>query len=242
LVLSLIPFAVPAEQNRPIPNTGPTAALKPATAELRGDIMMAQRRYLKAIEMYRQADQNSALVANKMGIAYHQMHLLSLAKKSYQRAIKLNPKYSDAINNLGTIYYGEKSYRKAVSYYRKAMQCAPSPSATIASNIGSAYFARKKYSDAAEWYEKAVRIDPEVFERHSTAGTVMQERTLEERATFHLYLAKTYAKSGINDRALAYLTQALNEGVKDPRKIPDMPEFAGLRGDLRFQKLMAMQN
>src|SRR5690348_8121746 len=107
LVLSLVPFTALAEQNPPTPNTNTTATMKPAAAELRGDIMMAQRRYLKAIEMYRLADPNSALVANKMGIAYHQMHLLSLAKKSYQRAIKLNPKYSDAINNLGTIYYGE---------------------------------------------------------------------------------------------------------------------------------------
>jgi tetratricopeptide (TPR) repeat protein len=242
IIVSLIPFAALAEENRASPNTNSVPGIQPATAELRGDIMMAQRRFVKAVEMYRLADPKSPIVANKIGIAYHQMHLLSLAKKSYERAVKLNPKYSDAINNLGTIYYGEKRYRKSITYYRKAMHCSPSPSATIASNIGSAYFARKKYSDAAEWYEKAVRIDPEVFDRHSSAGTVMQERTIAERAIFHLYLAKTYAKSGIKDRALVYLRQALEEGVKNPNKIPEMPEFAGLRGDLRFQQLMALQN
>ena len=105
-ILSLIPFAALAEQNRSSPNTNSAPGIKPATAELRGDIMMAQRRFAKAIEMYRLADPNSPIVANKIGIAYHQMHLLNLAKKSYERAVKLNPKYSDAINNLGTIYYG----------------------------------------------------------------------------------------------------------------------------------------
>ena len=77
----------------------------------------------------------------------------------------------------------------------------------------------------AEYYEEALKLDPEVFEHHSTFGTLMQERTVEERAMFHLYLAKTYAKSGANERALIYLRKALEEGVKDRNKIPDMPEF-----------------
>ncbi len=248
VAFGFVQFACAAQQNYlpPKDSAPPTAVgsapLRPAMAELRGDIMMAERRYLKAIEMFRQGDPNSAVLVNKIGLAYHQMQLLGLAKKSYERSIKLNPQYSDAINNLGTIYYGEKRYRPAVKYYRRAMRCSPRPSATIAANIGSAYFARRKYSDAAEWYEKAVRIDPEIFERHNTAGTIMREQTIEERALFHLSLAKTYAKSGINDRALAYLRMALDEGVKNPTKIPAMPEFAGLRGDLRFQQLMALQN
>lgn len=248
LAFGFVQFACVAQQNYlPPKDSAPPSAvasppLRPAMAELRGDIMMAERRYLKAIEMYGQGDPNSAMLANKIGLAYHQMHLLGLAKKSYQRSIKLNPKYSDAINNLGTIFYSEKRYRQAVKYYRRAMRCAPSPSATVAANIGSAYFARRKYSDAAEWYEKAMKIDPEIFERHNSAGTIMREQTIEERALFHLSLAKTYAKYGVNDRALAYLRLALNEGVKNPNKIPAMPEFAGLKGDLRFQKLMALQN
>lgn len=246
--LALVPLAGAAQQHylppgsSPPPQTVVSPPPRPVSYELRGDIMMAERHFLKAVEMYRQGDHNSPKLANKIGLAYHQMHLLGLAKKNYERAIKLNPKYSDAINNLGTIYYSQKNYKKAVKYYRRAMRCAPSPSATVAANIGSAYFARKKYGDAAEWYEKAVRIDPEIFERHNSAGTIMREQTLEERALFHLSLAKTYAKSGINDRALTYLQMALKEGVKNPNKIPDMPEFAGLRSDLRFQKLMALQN
>jgi hypothetical protein len=89
-----------------------------------------------------------------------------------------------------------------------------------------------------QWYEAAMKLDPDVFEHHSTFGTLMQERTVDERATFHLYLAKMYAKSGADERALIYLRKALEEGVKDREKIPAMPEFAVLKTNPGFKQLM----
>ena len=74
---------------------------------------MARKMYREAIEAYEQAPQNSAIVWNKMGIAYHQMLHLDAAMKRYRRAIKLDSKYAEAINNLGTVYYAEKHYGKA---------------------------------------------------------------------------------------------------------------------------------
>ena len=89
------------------------------TPEMRGDILMARKMYREAIEAYTTADPNSPVIANKIGIAYHQMMDLDLARKQYERAIKLDPKYSEAINNLGTVYYASKNYRRAVSYYNE---------------------------------------------------------------------------------------------------------------------------
>jgi tetratricopeptide (TPR) repeat protein len=113
------------------------------------------------------------------------------------------------------------------------------PTASIYANLGAAYFGRKDYKRASIAYEEALKLDPDVFERHSTFGTLMQERTVEERAMFHLYLAKMYAKGGATDRAIIYLRKALEEGVKDRKKIPDMPEFASLKTDPAFKQLLA---
>lgn len=208
------------------------------TPELRGDIFMARKMYRDAIDMYREAPQNSPVIANKIGIAYHQLLRLDLARKNYERAIKLDPKYSEAINNLGTIYYAEKSFRRSIGYYKRALRYS-GPSASIYSNLGAAYFGRKDFKHATECYEKALKLDPDVFEHHSTFGTLMQERTIDERAMFHLYLAKFYAKSGADDRALIYLRKALEEGVKDRQKIPDMPEFSLLKTSPAFKQLLA---
>jgi tetratricopeptide (TPR) repeat protein len=210
----------------------------PISLELRGDIYMARKMYREAIDVYRQGPPNSPVLANKIGIAFHQLLLLDLAKKNYQRAIKLDPKYPEAINNLGTVYYAEKSYRRSIGYYKRALRCS-NPSASIYANLGAAYFARKNYKEASGYYEQALKLDPEVFEHHSNFGTMMQERTIEERAMFHLYLAKMYAKQGANDRALIYLRKALEEGVKDRNKIPDIPEFSLLKTDAGFKQLLA---
>ena len=230
--------AFPATGGLPTPAVSPPA--KPQlTLEMRGDIYMARKMYREAIDMYRQGPE-TAVLTNKIGIAFHQMMLLNLAKKNYERAIKMDPKYAEAINNLGTIYYSQKGYRRAISTYKKALRYS-SPSASIYSNLGTAYFARRDYKQATHCYQQALELDPDVFEHHSSFGTLMLERTVEERAKFHLYLAKMYAKSGASDRALIYLRKALEEGIKERDKIPEIPEFATLKTDPSFKQLM-LQN
>ena len=247
LAVSLAPFSAAAQQN---PATGSdlrasvshtpltSPASPPLSTEMRGDIYMARKMYREAIDMYRQGPAESAILENKVGIAFHQMLQLDLAKKNYERAVKLNPKYPEAINNLGTIYYAQNNYRRAISYYKRALRYS-GPSASIDANLGAAYFSRKDYKRATEWYDRALQLDPDIFEHHSTFGTLLQERTIAERATFHLYLAKSYAKSGAKDRALIYLRKALEEGCKERKKIPEMPEFASLKTDPAFKELLA---
>ncbi len=180
-------------------STGDTPQAK-VTPEVRGDIFMARKMYREAVEAYEEGPKSDAVLLNKTGIAYHQMLDLRTAKKFYELAVRANPHYAEAINNLGTIYYAAKSYRRAVGYYKRALRCTPE-SASIYSNLGTAYFARKDYKDASLAYKKALQLDPEVFEMRSTTGVLLQERNVEERAKFHYYLAKTYAKAGLNDRA-----------------------------------------
>ncbi|MCL4401688.1 MAG: hypothetical protein M1436_03355, partial [Acidobacteria bacterium] len=107
---------LPAQPPQPLPDhtEASTPAQRPApvplTPERRGDILMVRKMYREAIETYREAPQ-SAIVLNKIGIAYHQIAQLDMAKRYYERSIKLDPRYSEAINNLGTIHYARRSYR-----------------------------------------------------------------------------------------------------------------------------------
>lgn len=209
--------------------------------EMRGDIFMARKMYREAIDAYKEAPV-TAVTVNKTGIAYHQMMEFDSAKKFYEKSVKLNPHYAEAHNNLGAVYYAKKSFRRAVTQYKKALKYNPD-SASIYSNLGTAQFARKQYADAMTNYEKALSLDPEVFERKSTAGVLLQERTVEERAKFHYYQAKLYAKNGMTDRALLCLRRAFEEGlVKEQRdRVKEDPEFNAMRELPEFKELMAYQ-
>ena len=154
--------------------------------------------------------------------------------------MKIDPAYAEATNNLGTVYYSKKSYRRAIKLYHRALKLAPN-SASIYSNLGTAFFARKNYKQAAESYQKALSLDPDVFEHRSSWGVMLQERSVEERAKFHYYLAKTYAKAGMNERALLYIRKALEEGFTERKKLMEDPEFVSLRKLPEFQELMAME-
>lgn len=222
--------------NASTPALGGGNNLPKLTPEMRGDIFMARKMFREAIDKFRECPP-SAPVDNKIGIAFHQLLQFNLAKKNYEAAIKLDPKFPQAINNLGTIYYSEKNYRKAMKYYRKALKLTPE-SASIWVNLGSAYFAKHNIKKAAQCYDKAMEIDPLVFEHRSSYGTLLEERSVEDRAKFHLYLAKAYAQRGDKDKALIYLRKALEEGLKERKKIPEMPEFASLKTDAAFKELL----
>src|SRR5262249_52951696 len=138
------------------------------------------------------------------------------------------------------VYYAKKSYRRAISYYEKALKVNPD-SASVYSNLGTAYFARKKYNEATDAYTKAMELDPDVFEHKSGYGVMLQERGVQERAKFHYYLAKSYAKQGRTDLALQYVRKALEEGFKEKNKLNEDPEFEKLRDLPEFKELLALE-
>jgi len=230
LLLAFIAAADPAQ----------TPAQEKITPETRGDIYMARKMYREAVEAYKEGPKADAVLLNKTGIAYHQMLELNTAKKYYEQALKAKPDYAEAINNLGTVYYAAKSYRRAINQYKKALRYSPE-SASIYSNLGTALFARKNYKDASVAYEKALSLDPNVFENRNTTGVLLQERSVEERAKFHYYLSKTYAKAGNNERALEYMRKSIEEGFKDKKKFQEDPEFAKLRDLPEFKELLALE-
>jgi len=225
-----------AKHGEPAPLASPKETI---SEEMRGDIFMARKRYRDAIDAYKTCPE-SPVIINKIGIGYHQMLELDSAKKQYERAIKMNPRYAEALNNLGTIYYAKKSYRRAIGEYKRALKLTPE-SASIYSNLGTAYWARKKYDEAMKTYERALALDSEVFEHRSSAGVLLQERPMDERAKFHFYQAKLYAKQGMSDRALLCLRKALEEGYKERDKIAEQPEFKDMLELPEFKELMAYQ-
>jgi tetratricopeptide (TPR) repeat protein len=212
------------------------------TLEQRGDIFMARKMFRDAVDIYHQAlpKAKDFIIYNKIGIAYYNMLDFKAARKNYERAVKLNPQYGEARNNIGALDYAQKNYRGAIREYQRALKLNPN-SATIHSNLGTANFARKKYEEAAKAWQEALALDPEIFENRNTVGTILQDRTVEERAKYYYFMAKTYAKAGVADRALLSIRRSLEEGFKERKRYLEEPEFKALRELPEFMELMAKE-
>jgi tetratricopeptide (TPR) repeat protein len=180
------------------------------------------------------------VVWNKIGIAWHNLGELTLALSSYEHAVKVDKKYAEAMNNIGTIFYAQKKYRSAISRYRRALTLAPDK-ASFWSNLGTAYYSQGKFPLMMEAYDKAIALDPEIFEHRGILGTEVQERTVADRARYHFELARLYAKIGKDDLALQYLRHSFEEGFKDKDKVRKSPEFAGMLENPDFIAVMALE-
>ncbi len=210
------------------------------TPDQRGDILMARKLYRDAIAAYKTGPQNSPLTWNKIGIAWHNLGELTLARQSYEHALKVDKKYAEAINNIGTVMYAQKRYRAAVSRYKQALELAPAK-ASFWSNLGTAYYSQGKYPLMMDAYSRAIALDPEIFEHRGVVGTEMQDRTVADRARYHFELARLYAKTGQVDLALQYLRRCFEEGFKDKEKVKTSPEFAAMLDKPAFIEVMALE-
>src|SRR5580693_5099051 len=82
----------------------PVIVVRPEISdEQMGDLYMVRKQYREAAEQFKKlADQDprNPVYLNKLGIALHQQAALGLALKYYERAVKADPRYADAENNV----------------------------------------------------------------------------------------------------------------------------------------------
>jgi tetratricopeptide (TPR) repeat protein len=209
--------------------------------EQMGDLYMVRKQYSEAAGLFKKlSDQNprNPVYLNKLGIALHQQEALGLALKYYERAVKVDPQYADAENNVGTIWYQRKKYRKAIKAYEKALKMR-NDMAVLYSNLGYAYFGEKKYGEAIAAFRQGLILDPLLFEHNgSRNGSILQDRSVDDRGTFDFMLAKSFAEAGDLDRCIHYLRKAKDEGYKDFENLKKDPAFASALKNPEIQELL----
>lgn len=211
------------------------------TDEQMGDLYMVRKQYREAAGLFKKLsdqDPRNPVYLNKLGIALHQQEALGLALKYYERAVKVDPRYADAENNVGTIWYQRKKYDKAIKAYQKAIKMR-TDMAVLYSNLGYAYFGDKKYEEAIFAFRQALSLDPQLFEHNgSRSGSILQDRSVEDRGRFYYMLAKSYAQAGDLDRCIHYLRKAKDEGYKQFADIKKDPAFGTALKDPAVQELL----
>ena len=216
------------------------ATISTTPSEAQGDLLMVNGDYAAAIEAYRQGSLRSAVTWNKIGVAYHHLFALEEARKNYQRALTLNPRYPDALNNLAAVYHGERNYKKAERTYKRALKYGPN-SAVAYRNLGTAYFDEGNDKDGAKAYQKALELNPNSFDP-GQAEVIEENISRRQRVAISYCLAKTYAVAGKNELALIYLRKAMDAGFNDRRLLMEDKEFTQLRTTPEFHQLIVAQH
>ena len=211
----------------------------PPTPEQIGDSMSVRQRYQAAIAAYSKATPMTAVIWNKMGIAYQMMFAVKDAVRCYNASLKLEPRNAQVINNLATVYDSQKLFKQGEKLYRKALKF-DSKSALIQRNLGSNLMAQHKYKKGAEAYKAALAIDPQIFTSR-TGASVQNPASAQDRGALHYYMARGCVSAGNPECAIQNLRLALNEGFTNVRKIVSDESFASIRDLPGFQQLIASQ-
>ncbi len=224
----------------------PAAAAKMTpvqVAEMNAEILMARKDFDAAAKAYMTIlidDPHNAQMLNLAGIAFQQLGDDERAEHYYKLSAHADKTASSALNNLGTVEFGEHRYGKAIKYYRQAISKGD-PQAALYSNLGYAYCGIKEYPKAMDAFGRALAIDPEVFDHKGGSGTVLQQRSAADPGSLNFTLAKSYAKTGDAVRTARYLKMARDEGYKEFRTAETDPAFAKVIKDPQVQEVLHVQ-
>jgi superkiller protein 3 len=88
---------------------------------------------------------------------------------AYEQALRLNPNYDTAYNNLGIALRKLKRYEEAVVAYEQALRLNPNYD-TAYNNLGYALDELKRYEEAVVAYEQALRLNPNSDKAYNNLG------------------------------------------------------------------------
>jgi len=148
---------------------------------------------------------------------------LPAAARAYQKALQLNPKNADALNNMGLVLMEQEKFEEARSYIAKAIEVRPDHKESH-QNLGIILYNQHKLAEAVAHWHEALRIDPDYFEPHVTLGLARLEvgkfkeanghfrhaiRLSPNDPFMHYYLGLTFDQLGDRTHAAVQYGRAL---------------------------------
>jgi hypothetical protein len=100
-----------------------------------------------------------------MAVSYRALNRFDDAIRCSQAALRINPRYAEAHNNLGVALKRKGQLDEAVSSYQETLRLKPDH-ADAASNLGNVRRAQGKFEEAMTWYDRALQHDPAHAEAH----------------------------------------------------------------------------
>jgi tetratricopeptide (TPR) repeat protein len=111
------------------------------------------------------------------------------ARRHLQQAIEIAPDFTEALNNLGTIYYHDKNFAMAARLFERGVRANPNSFAAQV-NLGGALISLGNYARALAENLKAIEMRPDDSLAQSQTGQALFYLHRYEEAMVHLQKAK----------------------------------------------------
>jgi tetratricopeptide (TPR) repeat protein len=117
----------------------------------------------------------------KLAVKNHQENKTDIAQELYNQVLKIDPKHSAALNNLGVIYRYLGENQKAKDCCEKAITVKPNY-ADAHNNLGVIWRDLGENQKAISCYEKAIAINPNYADAHNNLGVIYSDLGEKQKA------------------------------------------------------------
>jgi hypothetical protein len=104
-------------------------------------------------------------------VEHHRAGRFPEATECYRRVVELNPTFTEAYNNLGTVLQVQGKLDQALECYRQALLVNPNY-AEAYNNLGLALRQEGRLEEAAHCFQRAVELNDELAEAHLNRATL----------------------------------------------------------------------
>jgi tetratricopeptide (TPR) repeat protein len=149
-----------------------------------GKLDEAERLFLKLLD---RNPQGYADIHNRLGLIYFQKGFLERAAQHLEKALSINPNYTDAALNLVVTYNEMKRFDEAEKIFSKAAQVVKSTGPSLDpfvlgklanehKKLGDAYYELGRSTEALHEYEKAIHLCPNFVDILTKIGIILFEQ------------------------------------------------------------------
>ena len=119
---------------------------------------------------------NNYLAWNALGLAQSIKTNFEASLQAFLKALAINPQFTEAHNNLGTIYFELKQYDKAETEYRQALLDPAYTSRELPYyNLARLYFVQDRLEEAYDHIQKALQIKFRFGMAHNLRGLILEK-------------------------------------------------------------------
>jgi type IV pilus assembly protein PilF len=142
---------------------------------------------LDEIKLAIQADPNNGAAHNLMGLIYAALGNTAQAEASFRRALQINPRDADTMNNYGWFLCQNQRYKDAEAQFQQALvQPGYRGAARTLRVMGICQARDNQLADAEASLMRSYQIDPSSAETAYTLADVQYRRGEYERARFYI--------------------------------------------------------